>query len=141
MSILNDFITHFGNKNISDAKKIKFSTVISIFIGIVIILLSLVIVNVKGNLLELTYKTVNLLVAPLFVPFFMIMFVSFAKPNATFIGTILSAVIAVLISFSVELFSVKISFLWIIPVSFFAGVVISTLLSLLLTERKIEINY
>lgn len=140
MSIVNDFILRFGNQDISEAKKIKISTVISFFIGVVIILLSLVMGNVKGNLLELTYKTVNLLVAPLFVPFFMIMFVRFAKPNATFIGTLLSAVSAILVSFSNELFSVNISFLWIIPVSFITGVTISILLSLFQIKSKIEVN-
>jgi len=140
MSIVNDFILRFGNNNISEAKKIKISTVISFFIGVVIILLSLVMGNVKGNLLELTYKTVNLLVAPLFVPFFMVMFVSFAKPNATFIGTLLSAVSAVMVSFSNELFSINISFLWIIPVSFITGVTISILISSISNKKQITVN-
>ena len=122
----------------SEKKKIKLATIISFFIGIVIILLSMIMGNVKGNLLELTYKTVNLFVAPLFVPFFMAIFIRFAKPNATFIGTLVSGITAILISFSQELFSMPISFLWIIPGSLIVGIVVSILLSYFpLAETKV----
>ncbi len=137
LSIVNDFILRLRNKSMTEANKVKLSTIISFFIGIVIVLLSLIIGNIKGNLLELTFKTVNLLVAPLFVPFFMAMFIPMAKPNATFIGTLLSGIVAVMISFSQELFAVKISFLWIMPVSFLVGAVVSILLSFLPFEKRI----
>jgi len=140
LSIVNDFILRLQNKTITEAKKIKLATIISIFIGILIVLLSLVIGNIKGNLLELTYKTVNLLVAPLFVPFFMAMFVHVAKPTATFIGTLLSGIAAIMVSFSHELFSVNISFLWIIPISFIVGVIISIALSLIPIEQSKTID-
>lgn len=136
LSIVNDFILRLRNKTMTEANKVKLSTVISFLIGVVIVLLSMIIGNIKGNLLELTFKTVNLLVAPLFVPFFMAMFIPIAKPNATFIGTVLSGIAAVLISFSQELYGVKISFLWIMPVSFLAGATISILLSLLPFEKS-----
>jgi SSS family solute:Na+ symporter len=100
--------------------------------------LSFVIGNIKGNLLELTYKTVNLLTAPLFVPFFIAMFVPKARPNATFIGTLTSGIVAAMISFSQELFSVQIPFLWIIPGSFTIGVVVSIVLSLLTKVNRYE---
>jgi SSS family solute:Na+ symporter len=136
LSIVNDFILRLRNKSMTEANKVKLSTIISFFIGVIIVLLSLIIGNIKGNLLELTFKTVNLLVAPLFVPFFMAMFIPVAKPNATFIGTLLSGIVAVMISFSQELFAVKISFLWIMPVSFLVGAVVSILLSLLPFEKR-----
>lgn len=130
MSIINDFILRFRKASISETDQIKLAKFISFGIGIIIVLLSLVIGNVKGNLLELTYKTINLLVAPLFVPFFMAMFVRWATPTATFIGTIASGIAATLISFSQELFSITISFLWIIPGSFMVGVIVSLVLSM-----------
>jgi len=136
LSIINDFILRFRKNPLEEMAKIKLAKIISIGIGIVIVLLSFVIGNVKGNLLELTYKTINLLVAPLFVPFFMAMFIPKAKPTATFIGTFISAVVAALISFSQELFSITISFLWIIPVSFIVGVIISIVLSLFAFDQN-----
>lgn len=130
MSIINDFILRFSNKTITDEDQVKLAKYISFSIGLIIVLLSFVVGNIKGNLLEITYKTINLLVAPLFVPFFMAMFVKKAKPTATFIGTLLSGVTAILISFSQEFFAETISFLWIIPGSFIVGVLISLVLSL-----------
>tara|TARA_R110000764_G_scaffold73382_3_gene149700 strand:- start:5350 stop:6813 length:1464 start_codon:yes stop_codon:yes gene_type:complete len=130
MSIINDFILRFSRKTISEKDQVKMAKYISFGIGFIIVLLSFVVGNIQGNLLEITYKTINLLVAPLFVPFFMAMFVQKAKPTATLIGTLLSGVAALFISFSQELFGETISFLWIIPGSFIVGVVISLVLSL-----------
>ncbi len=131
MSIINDFILRFGSKSITEKKQVQLAKLISLLIGVIIVLLSLVIGRIQGNLLEITYKTINLLVGPLFVPFFMAMFVKKAKATPTFIGTVVSGMTATFISFSQELFSITISFLWIIPASFFAGVVVSYLLSIL----------
>lgn len=130
MSIINDFILRFSKKTISEKDQVKMAKYISFGIGFIIVLLSFVVGNIQGNLLEITYKTINLLVAPLFVPFFMAMFVQKSKPTATLIGTLLSGVAALFISFSQELFGETISFLWIIPGSFIVGVVISLVLSL-----------
>jgi SSS family solute:Na+ symporter len=136
LSIINDFILRFRKNSLADAYQVKLAKIISLGIGVIIVLLSLVIGNVKGNLLELTYKTINLFVGPLFVPFFMAMFVRKARPMATFIGTFTSAIAATLISFSQELFSITISFLWIIPGSFLVGVIISVVLSILPFKRN-----
>jgi len=77
-----------------------------------------------------------LLVAPLFVPFFMAMFVKRSTENAVLTGTIISALTAVFISFSDELFNLSISFLWIIPASFTVGIVLSYLLSIIMPVEK-----
>ncbi len=131
LSIVDDFILHSGAKLMSDKKKIKLAQGISVIIGVVIVFVSLLISNIQGNLLEITFKTSNLFVAPLFVPFFMAMFIKKASPNATFIGTLLSGISAILVSFSNELFNVNISFLWIIPISFIVGISFSIALSYL----------
>jgi SSS family solute:Na+ symporter len=130
LSVVNDFILRTRDKTMSEDKKIKLAQLISLAIGVIIVLLSLAMGNIRGNLLELTYKTTNLLSGPLFVPFFMSMFIRRAKPNATFIGTLMSGISAILVGFSYELFSIDISFLWIIPISFSVGVTISIVLSL-----------
>lgn len=130
LSIINDIILRFRKNTVTGVNQVKLAKIISFGIGILIVLLSLVIGNIKGNLLELTYKTINLLVAPLFVPFFMAMFVRWATPTATFVGALASSITATLISFSQELFSITIPFLWIIPGSFLVGIIISIVLSL-----------
>lgn len=136
LAIINDFFLRFRKDPITETNQVKLAKIISFGIGVIIVLLSLFISNVEGNLLELTYKTVNLLVAPLFVPFFMAMFVRWAKPTATFLGTLISGISATLISYSQEIFALDISFLWIIPVSFIVGVSISIVLSLLPLEKQ-----
>jgi len=138
LSIINDFIVRLRKKNVTDAEKLKLAKIISVCIGVVIVLLSLVVGNISGNLLELTYKTINLLVAPLFVPFFMAMFVRQALPTGTFIGTLVSCIVAALVGFSQEIFGVTISFLWIMPASFLAGVIVSVALSVVLKPRKAD---
>jgi len=138
LSIINDLILRLRSRQLSEKNQVRLAKIISAGIGVVIVLLSLLIGNVKGNLLEMTYKTINLLVAPLFVPFFMAMFVPFARPTGTFIGTLTAGVAAALISFSQEIFGMTISFLWIIPGSFFVGVVLSMALSALSSEQSEE---
>jgi len=133
--IIKDFILPFRNKTLSDRDELILGKFISVGIGLLVVLISLGIGHIKGNLLELTYKTINLLTAPLFVPFFMAMFVKNAKSLPTFVATLLSGLVATLISFSSELFSVTISFLWIIPTSFVIGVFAGVLLSCISYRR------
>lgn len=127
--IIKDFVLVFRHQPMDERKQVTLAKWISVLIGLVVVLTSLGIGCIKGNLLEMTYKTINLLTAPLFVPFFMAMFVPRAKPTAVFIGTLFSGATAALISYSQELFSVTISFLWIIPGSFIAGIAACWLLS------------
>ncbi len=138
MVVLNDFIIRFTKQKISQGVQVKWARYISFFIGFIVILLSLGIGEVKGNLVEITFKTVNLLVAPLFVPFFMAMFVKRSAGYAVLTGTIVSALTAVFISFSQELFNLSVSFLWIIPGSFTAGIILSYLLSMVFPAGHIK---
>jgi SSS family solute:Na+ symporter len=131
LSIIRDFILRFRKEEVSETDQVRLAKIISFAIGVIIVLLSFLISHVRGNLLELSYKTINLLTAPLFVPFFMAMFVPRAKPSATFAGTLASGVAAALISYSQEFFQVNISFLWIIPGSFVVGMVVSLVFSLI----------
>ena len=137
LSIINDFVLRFRSAPISESGQVRLAKIISLGIGVVIVLLSLVIGNVKGNLLELTYKTINLLVAPLFVPFFMAMFVRRVTPAGTFIGTLIAGIVAALISFSQEIFGASISFLWIIPGSFLVGVLVSVGLGVFFKLKRV----
>ena len=130
LSVVNDFILRKRGQKMGEKEKIRLAQFISLAIGVIIVLLSLAMGHIRGNLLELTYKTTNLLSGPLFVPFFMSMFIKRATPNATFIGTLMSGLSAILVGFSYEIFSIDISFLWIIPISFTVGITISLGLTL-----------
>lgn len=118
---------HFPNllKIEDPLKKVR---VISIVLGLVITLTSIFVGRIEGNLLDVIMKLVNLMVAPLFVLFFMALFVPFATNKGVFWGGLFSLMIAVLIAYFDFL---GLSVLTIVPVSLFSGVIASCLLSLL----------
>lgn len=135
--ITNDFLGRFRKREVSESYNLMLARIVSFAIGTLIILLSTLIDRVSGNLLEVTYKTTNLLVAPLFVPFFMALFVPRAKAFGTFCGMLVSIITAVLIAFWKELTGHDgISFLWILPLAFIAGAAVSYVLSFLPTGQK-----
>ncbi len=106
-------------------KKVRF---ISIALGLVVTVCSMFVGYIEGNLLDIIMKLVNLFVAPLFVLFFMALFVPKATNRGTFLGGLFSLFIAILIAFF-ELFNLSV--LTIMPVSLVAGIVMSWILSLL----------
>jgi len=136
LAISKDFIIRFHKKEISESSQVKLAKSISFGVGAAVVLLSLVVGNVKGNLVEVTYKTSNLLTASLFVPFFMALFVRRATTVGTFMGTLASVLAAVLIGFSTEILGKGISFLWIMPSAFVVGVLASTAFSLLWPNKS-----
>ena len=89
-------------------------------VGTVVVVLSAYVGAVQGNLLEVTYKVVNLITVPLFGLFFMAIFVPWAKGWATILGAIGGMTVVVTISFWKELTGSTggISFLWAMPLSF-----------------------
>jgi SSS family solute:Na+ symporter len=117
---------------LNEASHVRFARYVSVLVGVLVVGMSLNVGLVKGNLLELCYKVPNLLVAPLFMLFFMAMFVPWATSFGTIVGALVSITVAVLIGFGDQLFPGRkaISFLWIMPASFIAGVVAGTAASL-----------
>lgn len=99
----------------------------SVAVGVAVVLLSLSIGQVKGNLLEVVNKVANLMTAPLFLLFFMSLFIPWARGGATIVATMSSIFVAVAIAYF-EVFGL--SFIWIIPASLFVGGVLGAGLSL-----------
>lgn len=75
-------------------------------IGAVVVLLSLLMSRVTGNLLEVVNKMANLFVAPLFLLFFMAMFV----PWASTFGTVLGALVGVAVAGGIAFFGLLTAF-------------------------------
>ncbi len=96
-------------------------------VGITAIALSILVSRFEGNLIELCYKVVNLLVAPLFVLFFMAMFVPWATQAGTLIGLAVSIVVAVGIG-HLQWFGV--GFVWMMQAALVAGIATASLASL-----------
>ena len=101
-------------------------------VGVVVVVLSAYVGVVQGNLLEVTYKVVNLITVPLFGLFFMALFVPWAKGWGTIVGAVCGLAVGVTISFWRELTgSTGIRFLWAMPLSFATQIVTGSLASLL----------
>ncbi len=128
-----DFLDRFGRKKLDEKYHIKRARAVSWVIGAAIVALSLLVGNVEGNLLEVINKVGNLLVAPLFLLFFMAMFVPFANTAGVWVGAVVSVAVAVGIAFYEWL---GLSFIWIMPCSLIFGVVAGCLASLLTGGNK-----
>jgi SSS family solute:Na+ symporter len=136
--ITEDFIGRFRSLPLSDAGRVRLARFISAAIGVVVILLSLLVSRVEGNLVDLCYRVVNLLVAPLFVLFFLAMFVRWATTFGALVSAVASVVAALCIAFPESFGLGKLSILWIMPGSFFAGVTAGGLFSLLPIGRRTD---
>lgn len=110
---------------------------VSVVIGAVMVALSSFVGVVHGNLLEIAYKVVNLLSAPLFGLFCMAMFVPWATGFGTLVGAGAGLAVVVAINFWEELFGTRgISFLWAMPLSFLVQMAVGMVASLLPTGRR-----
>lgn len=128
-----DFFDRLGKPAANEQAHLRRTQIISWSIGIVIVLLSFMVDRVSGNILEVIHKVINLMVAPLFVLFFMAYFVPWANSRGVWAGAMVSVATAVGIAF----FGIfGLSFLWIQPVSLVTGIVTASLVSLIAGKKN-----
>jgi SSS family solute:Na+ symporter len=127
-----DFIDRFRRNTVAETDHVKRAKIVSVFVGLVVIALSSGVGMVHGNLLEVAYKVVNLLTAPLFGLFFMAIFVRWATGPGTIIGAVFGVLVVVEINYWHDLFGTSgISFLWAMPLAFAVQIAVGSLASLL----------
>jgi len=108
-----------GNRSSGDTRQVRRAKIVSLWVGVVVVALSLAVGTIEGNLFEVVNKVVNLFVAPLFVLFVMALFVPWANTSGTLVAVACSVAAAVAIAF----FQLAgLSFVWIMPVSLVVGV-------------------
>ena len=136
-----DFIDRFRKTAKDDLNHVRRARIISVVIGVVVVVMSTFVGAVQGNMLEIAFKVVNLLVAPLFGLFFMAMFVRWATPLGTIVGAAVGLTVACGINYWKELTGTQgISFLWAMPLSLLAQVAVGMVVSLLPFGRRPEIK-
>ena len=123
-----DWVGRFRRVDSSELHNVRQVKIISCAVGSLVVLLSLYANTVSGNLLEKCYTVVNLFTAPLFVLFFMAMFVPWATTCGTWIAALASSSVAFAVAYG-SIFSL--SFLWITPLSLLSGVVVGCVASFL----------
>jgi len=136
-TVIHEDIIHRLRKRKTEDSKDGMNNIkkISAVLGVVIAFSCYFISYVSGNLLDVVIKVSNLVVAPLFVLFFMALFISCSTNRGTIIGGFFSLFVAILIAF----FGIfNITAIWVMPLSLIAGVIISIIFSLL--DRKFIIH-
>jgi len=132
-----DFIDRFRKTTNNELNHVRRARTISVVIGAVVVVMSTFVGVVQGNMLEIAFKVVNLLVAPLFGLFFMALFVRWATPLGTILGAVVGLTVAIAINYWKELVGTQgISFLWSMPLSLLAQIVVGMVLSLLPIGRR-----
>ena len=135
--LTSDFVLLLRSVEPDEKSKIVIARWISVIIGLVVVVLSLIVEHVSGNLFEVANKVVNLFVAPLFVLFFLAMFVKSSNAIGVWCGALTSITVAVLIAFWKEMTGVEgISFLWIMPAAFILGTLVGAIASLAFKAKR-----
>lgn len=129
---------HIGNNGKNHVTQSRW---ISVVIGLIVIALSTGVASVEGNLLELTYKVVNLFVAPLFGLFVMALFVKWATGLGTILGAIAGMIVVGLINFWTPLTGHSqppIGFMWAMPCGLLVQVLVGMLASWIPGAKQYE---
>ncbi|MCC6492312.1 MAG: sodium/solute symporter [Pirellulales bacterium] len=106
---------------------VRRTKIISWGVGSVVVVLSTVIGQIEGNLLEVSFKAANLLVAPLFLLVFMALFMPWSTAFGALCAVAGSTATAVGVAYYEWL---GMSFIWILPASLGAGLAAGILGSL-----------
>ena len=125
------------DRKLTEADHVRLARYVAVGTGIAVIVLSAYVGMVRGNLLEIAYKVVNLLTVPLFGLFFMAMFVPWATNVGTILGSVVGLAVIATINYWEELFGVRgISFLWGMPIGFVVQAAVGMIASLVPIGRK-----
>lgn len=120
--IATDFVGRFRSQPLSPAGEVRFARYLSVAVGLIAVLLSLSVGGLSDNLMALCIKVVNLLTAPLFVLFFLALFVPWSTP----FGAAASTVASVAVALDVAFFKIAtdLTLLWIAPAALVTGVTV-----------------
>jgi len=137
--VTTDFLDRFGKKPETERGQLFVARVLAFGIGATVVVGSMFVGQIPGNITEVTNKTVNLMVPMIFSLFFFALFVPFSKPVAVWIGWACGMTTAILIAFSGQIFGVDpitelppVSFQWIGPTSLLVNIIVGLVLSLVI---------
>jgi len=125
--VVRDFIGRAAGRQMTSLEEVRLARLVSIGAAVLAVGMSLVVGALASNLLELCFKVVNLLSAPIFVLFFLALFVTRATPLSAVAATVASVTTAAVVAFGWE----AKWFLWSPPAALVAGATIGTLASLM----------
>jgi SSS family solute:Na+ symporter len=125
-----DFLARRLVSSGTETASVRRLMVLTWIIAAVSVGLSLINTLIEGNIIERCYKVVNLLTAPLFVLFFLALFVRWSNGFGAWCGLISSTVVAIAIAYAKDLgLPLGISFVWMTPCSLLTGILVGTIAS------------
>ena len=135
--VMTDLLDRFGKKPKTERGHVILARSMAFGIGAIIVLGSVYVGQIQGNITEVTNKTANLLVTPIFGLFYFSLFVKNSNAPGVWIGWFFGTTTAVLIAFSGDIFGRvplsaaepdvlvdPVSFLWIAPCTVLVNVVV-----------------
>jgi SSS family solute:Na+ symporter len=137
-----DILDRLRGKNaLTESGRVRQVQYVSVFVGAMVVSFSLFVNMVHGNLLEVAYKVVNLLTAPLAGLFFLAMFVPWARGLGAMVGAACGLSVVVTINYWTEMTGESgISFLWAMPLSLVTEVGVGALVSLIPIGRRSTVS-
>ena len=125
-----DFLSRRSSNTSSDTATVSRLKCLTWLVAVVAVALSMLNLLFVGNLVERCFKLINLLTAPLFVLFFLALFVRWANAFGAWLGLLSSIATAVCIAYSKDLgLPLTVSFVWIIPCSLLVGITVGAVAS------------
>jgi SSS family solute:Na+ symporter len=130
--IITDFIRRFGTGKHTPNQDLWLSRYLTLGMGFVIVALAMVVQEVPGNILEMSQKTVGLLISPLAGIYFLALFVRFGTAIGAYHGAWYGCTTSFLIAFWPAITGgPDLSFQWILPCSLAMSLVVGVLFSLI----------
>ncbi|HEV8132703.1 MAG TPA: hypothetical protein VGQ81_15760 [Acidobacteriota bacterium] len=127
-----DFLDRFRRRKETERHQVSVARWLSFGIGLIVVLISLVIDKIPGNLQEISAKTGVVFMVPLFILFYMALFIRYSTPFGTAFAALYSFFAAALVAFwDVITGQPPLSFQWISIVSLLVGLISGPLLSLI----------
>ncbi|MCA8985857.1 MAG: sodium-coupled permease [Planctomycetaceae bacterium] len=127
-----DFLSRGTSVPRTEAAAVRRLQKLTWLVAVVAVSLSMLNLLIQGNLIERCFKLINLLTAPLFVLFFLALFVRWANETGAWLGLLASIATAIAIAYSTELgLPWGISFVWMMPCALLVGIGVGMLGSLL----------
>lgn len=134
-----DFLSRRRERDSSDASTVARLKWLTWLVAATAVALSMLNLLFVGNLVERCFKVINLLTAPLFVLFFLALFVRWANAFGAWLGLLASIATALSIAYGKDLgLPVTISFVWIIPCSLLIGITVGSVASGLVPRTNVQ---
>ena len=132
-----DFLSRHKAGTTPETTSLRRLVLLTWIIAAVSVGLSLVNTLIQGNIIERCYKVVNLLTAPLFVLFFLALFVRWSNGFGAWCGLISSTLAAIAIAYAKDLgLPLGISFVWMTPCSLLTGILIGAIASAAWPQKR-----